>query len=339
MFRFPWLLAALPVLLGTAWWLLRRPPRRRVSSLRAWQGPESGPEAPQAHGTWRERFWWGPELAAWLGVAAFGWALAGPQVPPGTEDQEGRGLALAVVLDRSGSMSVQLDIPGNPSRFEGTKAVLTRFLRRRPQDLMTLIAFARYPETLTPLTQNPEILIDFLDSIPLAFDELEGGTAIGDALVTAGLRLRDGLSGQPGQPGVVLLLTDGNNNAGVSSPEEGARLLKDTGFRLYAIGLGGTGTFQRSGPLGAALMGQSVVLDAPRLTAIAESTGGAYFQADDPTQLETLLGALETGDLAALSQSSQRPRSLDLTGPLLLLLALLAGGPALGAGLWRRADL
>ncbi len=318
MFRYPWLFSLFIPLIIHGIHLFRNKKGYSFPSLKT---------RLRGKASWRRLFWWVPEFWTLVTFGVIIFLLAGPERPVTPEENQSQGLAMAIVLDRSGSMGVTLENPSDVTRFDAVKGVLKDFLSRRTGDGIALLSFALYPETHTPLTNNPEIIQGFLSLIPLAVSESESGTAMGDALVLAAARLKEGRSEGAKTPGVVLLLTDGRQNAGKSTPEEGAKILASLGIKLYAIGLGGKGYYEQSGPFGPVLTGQVVDLDVPGLRAISRLTGGDFFQADDPGQLDQLLKKLETGELARLQSLVITPKTLNLEIGLWILSLLLLSSP------------
>lgn len=328
MFRYPWVFLLFLPLVAWAWALIRNPERTVVPSMTVWRG--------MSH-TWRTRLRRLPEVLWIFLMGTTLYLVAGPERFPFPDDLQTRGLNIALVLDRSGSMGVRLDPQKAQTRLDAVKSVLGEFLRRRENDGIALISFAGYAETHSPLTGNSRIIQDFLELIPLAADGPEAGTAIGDALMLAGIRLEEG-RGQEKVPGVVLLLTDGRNNAGTVTPEEGAAYLAARGHRLFALGLGGTGYVMQEGIFGTAAAAQTVDLDVPGLQSIARLASGDYFQADTPGELDRLLKELEKGQLAQINLHREPEGILDLAPGLWLLVFLMAVAPAVRWFILRRSD-
>lgn len=336
MFRHPWFfLVLIPGLTVYLW---------RFFRLGTYPAP-GGDSWKTRKGRFRARFWWIPDALDGLILLVLVFLLAGPESPVSPKEVSGQGLTIAVALDRSGSMGAMIkEKNGEESRFDGVKRVLRNFFRRRQEDLITLISFARYPATHTPLTSNTEVLNSFLDLIPLAVpklgspfdppdpDKSETGTNMGDAIVLAAGRLNNGRTSPDAPPGVIILLTDGRSNVGDSTVEEGARVAASLGIRIYSIGLGGLGFF-KSGALGEA--GQ-VDLDVKTLKSIAQTTGGEYFQAENSDDLEALFQTLEASALAPLRQMKNPPRALNLLPGLGILGLLLLVRPWFRYGFWRR---
>jgi Ca-activated chloride channel family protein len=209
------------------------------------------------------------------------WALlvissANPQWlgKPITLPQQSRNVLLAI--DLSGSMQTQdMALHGRAvSRFTIVKQVAKQFINDRSTDRIGLILFGSKAYTLTPLTFDHTAVIDTLDdaSIGLAGQQ----TAIGDALAIAIKRLDK----QSIKSRILILLTDGQNNAGIMDPKKMAQLAKKSHIKIYTIGLGADrATVQTF--FGAQVMNPSADLDSTLLKNIATRTGGFYFRAKD----------------------------------------------------------
>jgi len=239
-------------------------------------------------------------------------ALARPRKGTVISQKSTEGVAIQVVLDRSGSMAEQMDYFGRGlNRLEVAKRVLTDFVRGddkdlkgRPQDLIGLITFARYADTKCPLVHAHDAMLEFMNKTQLVTIRSEDGTAIGDALSLGAARLRKaeeelvnrrlrlGMESDDDfkiKSKVVILLTDGNNNAGQYQPLEAAKLAKKWGIKVYAIGIGSPAS--KRNPFFGLSMGQS--LDEGLLKAIAESTGGFYGRADDAKSLGKIIEKID----------------------------------------------
>ncbi len=304
-----WLLLILPAL---AWFVLAlfRQPLARVSPLGRLR---------QAATTWRIRLWWLPELFLWAFFCLGAILLAGPQRPLDGGADRAQGLAMALTLDRSGSMSAIISFQDKPSsRLDAIKAVTTDFLVHRPNDQFALVSFARYPETNTPLTANHQILADFLDLIAVPSNQDEDGTAIGDALVLATARLTQG-----SKKGVIILLTDGQNNQGLKSPEEGSKIASAAGIPVYCIGLGGDGYIIQDTPNGQVRQDVPEAIDEATLSAIARQTGGHYYHADAPGDLAGFYQDIARRETEKLDAARPQASELNLDSGLWALLVLL----------------
>jgi len=226
-------------------------------------------------------------------------------------------------------MGQELIYEGSQSnRLEAVKKIFRDFvlgngrdLKGRSNDLIGMGAFARYADTICPLTLSHEALNRFIDSIQLVTNKNEDGTAIGDGLALAAARLktaeellkstnarsslpsgetqveadssalREPLVGKDYQikSKVIILLTDGQNNAGKRSPVEAARLAGEWGIRVYAIGIGGRESFVTfRTPFGDRKVPGGPGADEKTLKAIAHETGGAYWLAESTEQLHDI---------------------------------------------------
>jgi Ca-activated chloride channel homolog len=281
------------------------------------------------------------------GVALAIVALARPQSSTARVRRDVDAVAIAMVVDVSGSMAA-LDLSPRDgtnvllrSRLDVVKDAFRRFVRERPDDLIGLIAFGGYASTLAPLTADHAALLHVLEGLEIP-SSAPGGlpaatreevlTAIGDALATACVRLR---AAEPVSRAVVLL-SDGESNTGIVAPEDAARAAALLGIRVYAIGVGSTGTapFWSEEPGGRRVLRHArVTLDAPRLAALAADTGGRYFAVDDPRGLEEALraiGRLETTRVQTTLYTLRRELFVWLLAPGL---GLAAAGLALSAAL------
>jgi Ca-activated chloride channel family protein len=278
-FAWPWVFGALPLP-----WLIRyllpptsavRDPALRIPFLEDFElgGRSLSPR--------RGRRW-----KVWL--AALAWLLlvgaaARPQWqgPPVPIPSRGRDLMLAV--DLSGSMRIKdFRIHGRTvDRLDAIKWVADDFIRRRVGDRLGLILFGSEAYLQAPLTFDHKTVRTLLDQsvIGLAGDR----TAIGDAIGLAIKRLRN----EPSSSRVLILLTDGANDAGVLDPLKAAELAAADGLKIYTIGIGADAMYLQSF-FGVEKVNPSSDLDEKELKAIAHKTGGRYFRARDTAQLEKI---------------------------------------------------
>ena len=295
-FAWPWMLVLLPLP-----WLVRR------WWPSATDGGSAALFAPFALGlASRSNLSSEPGAMHWrLGLAAFTWlclltAAVRPQWlgEPVTLPQAGRNLVLAI--DVSGSMETpDLALDGSQApRLDVVKQVAGDFIENRGGDRVGLILFGTQAYLQAPLTFDHVTLRHFLEEAVIGVAGRE--TAIGDAIGLAVKRLREA----PGGEAVLVLLTDGQNTAGVVSPRQAAKLAAQTGLRIHTIGIGAE-QMQVRGLLGMRRVNPSADLDETTLRAIAEATGGRYFRArnrDDLMEVYSRLDELEpvTGDSHAL---------------------------------------
>jgi len=252
-----------------------------------------------------------------LALVALVIALARPQM--GTEQVRdiSRGVAIEMVLDRSSSMGAELRYEGRRTNFlEMSKKVFQQFVQGdgkelggRPTDLIGMVTFARYADTVCPLTLAHDALLQFLPTVKLVDQQNEDGTAIGDAVALAAARLQkaeETLALQSGAENdyeikskVIILLTDGVNNAGERTVEQAAKLAKQWGIKIYAIGIGGGANSRHQTLFGTFnLPGQGINEEALKM--LAETTGGIHRVTEDPSDLREVyeeIDKLETTDI------------------------------------------
>ena len=277
-FVYPWVLplAVLPVLLYV--WNQRRSGERVVSlrlpSTRSVDGLTS----------WRSTL--RPFLPL-LRVAALVLmivALARPRLDLSEESVTAEGIDIVLTMDLSTSMGAQ---DFNPNRLEVAKQVARDFVSRREYDRIGLVAYAGEAYTKAPLTVDKEIINRFIGELEMG--EITDGTAIGLGLETAINRLKDSEAASK----IIILLTDGENNAGDRhKPEVAAEIAKQYGIRVYTIGVGsGEETLMPSAPIGGGryrFKPTRGTVDDKLLAYIAEETDGRYFRARDTEELESI---------------------------------------------------
>ncbi len=237
-----------------------------------------------------------PALLLALAAVALSIALAGPRTGNATTTIRREGIAIAMVVDRSGSMQARDFVRGDASvsRLDAVKQVFRDFVsgRGRGGDLIGLVAFARYADGLSPLTTDRGNLLQILSQLEIATDPEEDGTAVGEGLALAVERLR----GEEARSKVAIVLTDGVNNAGVIDPRNAADLAAQHGIRVYTIGAGTTGYAPVPVQLPdgrVALRRAYVEIDERTLEDIAERTGGRYFHATDAEALAAVVEEID----------------------------------------------
>ncbi len=315
-FAHPWVLvvcAVIPVLWGI--WVLRDWRRTgAVSSV--------GSRVQAAGGSLRTSTRWIPGMVKSLAVLALLGALARPQEIVGNSTSQRDAIAIELVVDRSGSMNDEVVFHGQrTNRLEAVKQVVELFvsgddgsLNGRAGDLLGLIVFGTYADTLMPLTQSHEPLIETLRTVHVAKDEREKATSIGDAIMLASARLKaseDAMKNLADDPEFVfkskaiVLLTDGENSAGQFTPSEAAQLAAEWGIKVYIIGIQG-GTSQVFAGMRLA-MGNEV--DDRNMTRVAEYTGGRYWgieNIEDLTQIYAQIDELERTTITINESTSYR---------------------------------
>jgi Ca-activated chloride channel homolog len=305
----------------------------------------------------RQRLSFLPLLLRLLAVALLVVCLARPQVGRVQVRDVTKGIAIEMVLDRSGSMDqAHFEYHGKEySRLEMVKEVFREFvlgnqrdLKGRPSDLLGMVVFGSYADTLCPLTLAHDALSGFVQTVQGAKTQEEGQTAIGDAIMLAAARLstmeeeiRAGGSGTPAgyqlQSKVIILLTDGANNFGKADPREAAKTARDWGIRIYTIGVGSADDYAYADTLfGRSRVQAGAVVDQETLREIAAVTGGVFRMAADPQALREVyreIDGLEKSEIESLRTVDYREAFAPFALAALLLLAVEA---VLSATVFRR---
>jgi Ca-activated chloride channel family protein len=236
----------------------------------------------------------GAFLAAltYLALALFIAALARPQLGRVTTRVQATGVDIMLALDVSRSMLAEDFTIGNrrANRIDAVKLVTEQFIRERPNDRIGLVAFAGRPFLVTPLTLVHERLIQNLERLRIGL--VEDGTAIGSAIASAANRLKD----KEAKTKLIVLLTDGDNNAGKVQPLTAAEAAKALGIRIYTIGAGteGEAPFPLTNQFGRTVYRNVLVkFDEKTLQEIASMTSGQYFRATDTNSLRTIFGEID----------------------------------------------
>lgn len=236
----------------------------------------------------------GAFLAAliYLALALFILALARPQLGRVTTRVQATGVDIMLVLDVSRSMLAEDFTIGNrrANRIDAVKLVTEQFIRERPNDRIGLVAFAGRPYLVSPLTLDHDWLIRNLERLRIGL--VEDGTAIGSAIASAANRLKD----KEAKTKLIVILTDGDNNAGKVQPLTAAEAAKALGIRIYTIGAGteGEAPFPLTNQFGRTIYRNVLVkFDEKTLQEIATLTSGQYFRATDTNSLRTIFGEID----------------------------------------------
>ena len=216
-----------------------------------------------------------------LAVALLIIALARPQSTTKRQDVTIEGIDIVMALDVSGSMLAQ-DL--KPDRLEAAKDVSLEFFKGRQNDRIGLVIFSGETFTQCPLTTDHSVLQDLFKNIKSGM--IEDGTAIGDGLATAVNRLRESQAISK----VIVLLTDGINNAGSLDPLTAAEIAKLYGIRIYTIGVGtmGMAPYPMQTPFGIRYQDVEVKIDEELLQNISAMTDGKYFRATSNRKLQEI---------------------------------------------------
>jgi Ca-activated chloride channel homolog len=259
-------------------------------------------------------------LLQMLAIAAFTVVLARPQSSTDFENVTTEGIDIVISLDISTSMLAK---DFSPDRLEAAKNVAMEFISGRQYDRIGLVVFAGEAFTQCPLTTDRAVLLNLFKDIQTGM--IEDGTAIGNGLATAVARLKD----SDAISRVVILLTDGENNAGEIAPLTAAEIARTFGIRVYTIGVGtvGTAPYPVQTPYGTQLRDIEVKIDEEMLQEIASITDGRYFRATSNTKLEEIyqeIDQLEKSkiEVREFSRRSEEFLPFALAGILLLVLSL-----------------
>lgn len=316
-FAFPWVLLLLPLALM----LLRKRPMNAitVSSLAGWQSAGQPRRV-----TWLKRLRFLRTATAALLIVA----MAGPRTEKPVSEEIRQGIAIEMLIDISSSMDRNLTGTSGErtTRMEAVKKTVAAFIENRPDDLIGLITFARYADTLSPLTFGHSALIQLVEELTIQDRPNEDGTAYGDALMLACAHLDrmnnwrtdptliDNDPAAQIQSKAIILLTDGENNCGLHLPQEAAGLAAKWNIRLYTISL--------------ADADENELTDSETLLqTISEATGGGFWKITGSDELDdtyAAIGRLETSEIknATLTHTEQRHIFAFFALPALLMLLL-----------------
>jgi Ca-activated chloride channel family protein len=251
-------------------------------------------------------------------------AMARPRtVDVSSKTKTTKGIDIVMSVDVSGSMLAK-DL--KPNRMEALKDVAENFVKARPNDRIGLVVYASEAYTKSPVTSDKAVVLDAIRSIK--YDNvLQDGTGIGMGLTTAINRLKDSKA----KSKIVILMTDGVNNAGFIEPQTASDIAQQYGIKVYTIGIGSNG--MADFPYAIAPNGQflfrmmKVEIDESLLRSIAKNTGGKYFRANSNQKLEAIyneINKLETTEIQELKfyDYDEKFRPFALFAGLLLLLEI-----------------
>lgn len=259
------------------WYLLRSQdsePKLQVSSTLAFR---------HAPTTWRLWLIHAPFLLRCLAYVMIVIVLCRPQTSNSWSDRTVEGIDIMLCMDISTSMLAE-DL--RPNRIEAAKKVASEFISGRPNDNIGLTIFAGESFTQCPMTTDHAVLLNLFNNVSCAMVQrglMDDGTAIGMGLANAISRLKDSKA----KSKVIILLTDGSNNAGDISPLTAAEIAKSFGIRVYTIGVGTNG--QARYPMtvagGVQYVNIPVEIDTKTLASIAGTTNGEFYRATDNSKL------------------------------------------------------
>ncbi len=312
-FQHPWFLLFLLIIPLMIWWKYRKGKKRESKIIFP---HTSSIENIHNFKSWSYLLL---PLLRFLGLAALIIALARPQLVLKEEEVKAEGIDIMMVMDLSSSMLAR---DFKPDRLTVSKEMAQDFIDKRSYDRVGLVVFAGESFTQSPLTTDHRIVKDFLSTLESGM--LEDGTAIGMGLASAVNRLKESAS----ESKVVILLTDGVNNAGYIKPMTAAEIAKELNVKVYTIGVGTIGNAispisRRSD--GVYIFGLSrVEIDEELLTEISELTGGKYFRATDEVSLEKIYEEIDRLEKTEIEISVFKRYSEEFRRFLLIGLILLS---------------
>ncbi len=297
--------------------------------------------------TLRQRLLWLPPTLSLIAIVALVVALARPREGREQTVTNSDGIAIQMVVDRSGSMqAMDFKINGeNVDRLTAIKNVVAKFVMGNEQlsgrfsDLIGLVTFAGYADGLAPLTLDHTYMLSQLTNSQIVTNRSEDGTAIGDAISLAVEKLNglDSRREEQVKSKIMILLTDGENNAGSLEPKQAAELAQSFGIKIYTIGVGTKGEApvpvvdSFTGRRGFQMM--QVNIDEATLQEVSKLTGGKYFRATDTASLVSIYAEIdllektniESQNYVNFSELAVQPfRFGQFSVPPILLIALVA---------------
>ena len=281
----------------------------QVSSSEVFQLPEAR--------SWKIYLRHVPFLLRMVLIALLIVVLARPQSTNSWQNSSTEGIDIMLAMDISSSMLAQ-DL--KPNRLEAAKDVAASFINGRQNDNIGLVVFAAESFTQCPLTTDHTVLLNLFKYIQLGI--IQDGTSIGLGLANAVSRIKDSQA----KSKVIILLTDGVNNAGEIAPVTASEIAKTFGVRVYTIGVGtqGEAPYPFQTAFGIQYQNVPVEIDEPTLKQIAATTGGQYFRATDNASLKAIYEEIDQMEKTKISvQEFSTKQEEYMQWALLVLLLLL----------------
>lgn len=272
--------------------------------------------------TWKVRLYPVLNVLRLLCIALLIVALARPQTKSKNSRKNIEGVDIVMAMDISGSMLAE---DFKPNRLESSKQLAKEFIQARESDRIAIVAFSGEAYTQCPLTIDHGILENRLKELQSGV--IPDGTALGDGLAVAINRIRQ----SDAKSKVVILLTDGVNNAGSIDPLTAADIAKTFGIKVYTIGVGtrGLAPYPFRTPFGIQYQNTKVEIDEELLGQIAEETGGRYFRATNENNLKEIFNEIDQLEKTKIEVVSFEHRSEEykplLWWALVLLLLEITG--------------
>jgi len=315
-FKYPYLLYFLAVIPVMIFWYWKKhnklSPDITFSSLRIFNSIKP---------TLKERLLHAPFVIRIIATVLLIIAAARPQSFSSGQNVYTEGIDIVMLLDISGSMLAE---DFKPNRLEAAKDVIDKFIAGRTSDKIGLVVFAGKSFTQCPLTIDYDVLRNLLGEIKSGM--IEDGTAIGLAIANGVNRLKDSKA----KSKIIILLTDGVNNAGEIDPITAANIAKTFGIRIYTVGVGtrGNAPYPFQTPFGVQYQMVPVEIDEGILKQVAQITDGKYFRATNNKKLEDIYNEIDKMEKTRVEVTSYR-NAAELfymwaaTGLFLLLLEML----------------
>ena len=302
------LLLLIPMIGWYIWKLCKSQASLQVSSSEAFDAPGAT--------SWKVYLRHVPFILRMAAVAVLIIILARPQSTNSWQNTSTEGIDIVLAMDISSSMLAQ-DL--KPNRLEASKDVAASFINGRPNDNIGLVVFAAESFTQCPLTTDHTVLLNLFKDIQPGI--IQDGTAIGLGLANAVSRIKDSQA----KSKVIILLTDGVNNAGEIAPVTAAEIAKTFGIRVYSIGVGtqGMAPYPFQTAFGVQYQDIPVEIDEATLKQVAATTGGQYFRATDNASLKEIYSEIDKMEKTKISVQQYSKKQEEYKNWALLLFALL----------------
>lgn len=302
------LLLLIPMIGWYIWKLRNSQASLQVSSSEAFEAPGAT--------SWKVYLRHVPFILRMTAIALLIVILARPQSTNSWQNSSTEGIDIVMAMDVSTSMLAQ-DL--KPNRLEASKDVAASFINGRPNDNIGLVVFSAESFTQCPLTTDHGVLLNLFKDIQPGI--IEDGTAIGLGLANAVSRIKDSHA----KSKVIILLTDGMNNAGEIAPVTAAEIAKTFGVRVYTIGVGtrGEAPYPFQTAFGIQYQNMPVDIDEPTLKQISATTGGQYFRATDNASLKEIYTEIDKMEKTKISVQEYSKKQEEYKNWALLVFALL----------------
>lgn len=303
-----WVIAPAPLLVWTLSQRKRKQDALKVPLFLRWQSFNEEESSSNFNFPWLL-------MLIWLLLVL---AASRPQWLGDTVKLPSSGRDLMLSIDISGSMEMEDMVIENRyvNRLIAVKHIVSDFIERRKGDRLGLILFGEQAYLQAPLTQDLKTIQHMLDESEIGLAG-PSATAIGDSIGLAVKRLKD----RDEKNRVLILLTDGQNNAGVLNPLQAAQLAEHSGITIYTIGIGADEIVSRNGMF-SRKFNPSRELDEVTLTKVSELTNGRYFRARDLNELENIYKILDELEPVSDDDQSYRPIKALFFIPLIIILIL-----------------